>query len=194
MTTPISRLLDDSDLIAKAQAGHAEAMHELLSLIRPAVVRFCRGKLASYPGGLDAADDVAQETCVAVFHYLPNYQNRGAPFMAWVYGIAGNKVIDAQRKFRRTNHLPVDDLPEQVEPSPTPEELLITSANVQAAASLIAQLPERMQQVLWMRATGATAIDIGAALGMTASACRVTQHRAMVKLRKMAEDLEDLSA
>jgi len=180
----------DQDLVASAKAGDPAALQELISAVRPAVFRYCRSRLATYAGGAEAADDVAQETCVAVLKVLPRYERQGAPFAAFVYAIASNKVADAQRGFRRSAVL-VDEFPEQVEPSQTPEERVISSASVQATNDLLAQLPERTRQVLLLRANGLAADVIGQQLGMTANAVRVAQHRGVIKLRQLIEGSEE---
>lgn len=176
--------LSDAELVALAQAGDPYALDSLISAVRPMVLKYCRSRLATYAGGLDTADDVAQETCVAVLRVLPRYEDKGVPFAAFVYAIAANKVADAQRGFSRSAVL-VDELPDRAEPSPTPEEHALTASDLRAARELLSQLPERTQQVLLMRATGASAELVGKRLGMTANAVRVAQHRAAAKLRAL---------
>ncbi len=184
--------LSDHVLVAGAQAGDPQAIDTLISLVRPAVYNYCRHRLANYPGGIEASDDAAQETCVAILKVLPNYQQQGAPFRSFVYAIAANKVADAQRRFSRSAVL-VDEFPEQTEPSPTPEERMIADADVQAAYQLLRQLPDRMREVLMLRAGGASAEMIGERLGLTANAVRVTQHRAVAKLRDLIESSAEYS-
>ena len=180
----------DAALVDEAKAGDPQALQTLITAIRPLVFRYCRSRLATYAGGLDAADDVAQETCVAVLKVLPRYERQGAPFAAFVYAIASNKVADAQRSFRRSAVL-VDELPDQTEPSPTPEERVMSSASVQAANELLGRLPEKTQQVLLLRAGGLSADLVGQRLGMTANAVRVAQHRGVTKLRQLIEDSDE---
>lgn len=180
----------DHDLVADAQAGDRGAVDALITAVRPLVLRYCRSRLGSYAGGLDAADDVAQETCVAVLRALPRYQRQGPPFVAFVYAIASNKVADAQRGFRRSAVL-VEEVPDQTEPSPTPEERVLSTASVQGANELLARLPARTRQVLLLRAGGLSAELVGQQLGMTPNAVRVAQHRGAAKLRQMIESSEE---
>lgn len=180
----------DHELVADAQAGDPAAIEKLIAAIRPLVFRYCRSRLASYAGGLDAADDVAQETCVAVLKVLPRYERQGPPFVAFVYAIASNKVADAQRSFRRSAVL-VDELPDQTEPSPTPEERVLSTASVEGANQLLARLPAKTRQVLLLRAGGLDAESVGERMGMTANAVRVAQHRGVTKLRQMIETSEE---
>jgi RNA polymerase sigma-70 factor (ECF subfamily) len=187
VTRETGHLLADQALVAGAQAGDRQAMDDLITIVRPAIFRYCRSRLASYAGGADAADDVAQETCVAIFNVLPRYQDQGVPFAAWVFAIAGNKIADAQRRYSRAAVL-VDEFPEQIEPSETPEERIISLDNVRAAGQLLGRLPRRAQQVLMLRAQGVSADGIGEHLGMSANAVRVAQHRGMARLRQLASE------
>ena len=84
-------------LIVAAVRGDRGARDELLALIQPLVLRYCRGKLGRQESVLGSADDVAQEVCVAVVGALGRYQPAGLSFRAFVYGIAAHKVADAFR-------------------------------------------------------------------------------------------------
>ncbi|MGQ0631039.1 MAG: hypothetical protein ACT4P1_08340, partial [Sporichthyaceae bacterium] len=54
-----------------AIAGEPGAIDTLLATIRPMVLRYCRGRLGRVPGAEYAADDAAQEACIAVLTALP---------------------------------------------------------------------------------------------------------------------------
>ena len=140
--------------------------------------------------GVDAADDVAQETCMAVLRVLPRYQDKGAPFAAFVYAIASNKVADAQRGFSRSALL-VEEFPEQTETSLTPEEEAMSAVDRRSAIKLLNRLPVRMREVLMLRATGLSADQVGERVGISANAVRVAQHRAGAKLRVIIETSEE---
>ncbi|MET1004036.1 MAG: sigma-70 family RNA polymerase sigma factor [Propionibacteriaceae bacterium] len=180
----------DSALIGRAQRGDAAAMEDLLGCLRPDIFRYCRFKLASYGGGIEAADDAAQETCLAISMMLNGYRDEGAPFKAWVYAIAANKVTDSQRRYGRSAVL-VDEFPEQVDPTPTPEELAISSLEVRVALKLTERLPPQMRQVLLLRAAGASAKSVAEQLGMSSGAVDVNHHRAVTKLRQLVADSDE---
>jgi RNA polymerase sigma-70 factor (ECF subfamily) len=191
MTTGSVRLQACAGLVLRAQAGNAEAMHDLIAVVRPAVLHYCRYRLGSYAGGSDAADDVTQETCLAVASVLPSYTVQGPPFSAWVYAIAANKVADSQRRWGRAALL-VDELPEQVDPSRTPEETAIASMELETALGLVARLPDGMREVVLRRAGGATAKMVAADLGISAGAVDVSFHRAVTRLRQFVDESDEL--
>src|ERR1700755_46371 len=108
-------------LSARAIQGDGVATEELLKVVHRMVRRYCRARLARFPGAEHSADDVSQEVCVAVLTALPRYRDEGRPFEAFVYRIAANKVADAQRAFYRLA-VPVADLPEIRDDAYGPEQ------------------------------------------------------------------------
>ena len=88
------------ELVARAMAGDRVAVGNVIAIIRPLVVRYCRARLGR-ERSFATADDVAQEVCLAVLTALPGYRVQGRPFLAFVYGIASHKVIDAHRAATR---------------------------------------------------------------------------------------------
>jgi RNA polymerase sigma-70 factor (ECF subfamily) len=158
----------------------------LLERVRLVAHRYSRARLATYPGGAHLADDVAQEICIAVLHALPRYRDRGKPFEAFVYGIAARKVADALRALHR-HPIPTEDLPEKIDETPSPEDRAVFASQVEAATALLDTLPETLREIMLLRvAAGMSAEETGAALGMTAGAVRVAQHRALLKMRRLA--------
>src|SRR5919205_133016 len=101
-------------LAARAVEGDAQAAESLLGAVHRMVHRYCRARLARFPGAEHAADDVAQEVCIAVLSALPRYRDEGKPFEAFVYKIAANKVADSQRSTYRTA-VPTDDIPDVID-------------------------------------------------------------------------------
>lgn len=152
------------------------------------VVRYCRARLDRIAGPHHAADDVAQEVCIAVLCALPRYRDMGRPFVSFVYGIAAHKVADAQRASAR-QAIPVEDLPDQPDDGPGPEEMAVASLEAERVRALLARLPAQQHRLLVLRVlSGLSAEETGAALGMSAGAVRVAQHRALARLRAMVTE------
>lgn len=179
---------DLSALASRAQLGGLTDVEVLLERVRLVAHRYCRARLASYPGGLHLADDVAQEICIAVLSALPRYRDRGKPFEAFVYGIAARKVADAVRGLHR-HPIPTDELPESVDGEPTPEDQAVFASQVAVANALLEKLPDNLREIMLLRvAAGLSAEETGAALGMTAGAVRVAQHRGLARMRQLAAE------
>lgn len=173
-------------LAARAVRGDADATDTLLRVVRRLVHRYCRARLGRYPGAVDAADDAAQEVCIAVLSALPRYRDQGVPFEAFVYGIASRKVADVQRQAMR-RPVPTADLPDGPDDADGPEETVLRAADADRARALLDLLPEQQREIVTLRvAAGLSAEETGRALGMTAGAVRVAQHRALQRLRALA--------
>jgi len=168
--------------------GQPAAIDTLLRQIRPMVVRYCRARLGRISGHYHAADDVAQEVCIAVLSALPRYQDMGRPFASFVFGIASHKVADALRSASRLA-IPTEDLPDGPDERPGPEETAVAYLEAEQARALLARLPANQQELLVLRVlSGLSAEETGHALGMSAGAVRVAQHRALARLRALAVD------
>ena len=177
----------DPALVRQAAAGDERAAAELMALVRPGIVRYCRASLGPVAGGYTTADDVSQEVCVAVLQALPRYRDVGKPFAAFVYTIAARRVTDAQRAALRASTAPVDVLPEPADAAPGPEERALASDLTSRMAQLLGQLPPAQREIVVLRvAAGLSAEEVGGVLGMTATAVRVAQSRALARLRQLA--------
>ncbi|SDQ84763.1 sigma-70 family RNA polymerase sigma factor [Thermostaphylospora chromogena] len=181
---------DESDLrelTSLAVQGDRRAIESLLGRLRPMVVRYCRARLGRVSGQYHIADDVAQEVCIAVLSALPRYRDMGRPFASFVFGIASHKVADALRSSGRAA-VPTQDLPDGPDEGPGPEETVVRYIEAEHARRLLSRLPENQRELIILRVvSGLSAEETGNVLGMSPGAVRVAQHRALARLRAMAE-------
>jgi len=172
--------------VAAAVAGDAAARDRLLEEIRPLVLRYCRARLGRQESVIGSAEDVAQDVCVAVLAALPGYTVKGLSFRAFVYGIAAHKVTDTFRAIGRNKSEPVADVPDTGVVLDGPEhQALMTELNTRLGG-LLTVLTERQREVLVLRVVvGLSAEETAQAVGSTPGAVRVTQHRALARLRQL---------
>lgn len=127
---------------------------------------------------------------MAVVAALPRWVDQGRPFTAFVYGIAAHKVADAQRRGMRDRSEAVPFLPESADIAAGPEELAVGADEAARARALLDRLPAPQREVLLLRVVaGLSAEQTAAAVGSTAGAVRVAQHRALARLRALAREL-----
>jgi RNA polymerase sigma-70 factor, ECF subfamily len=172
-------------LLRAAVAGEPRARDRLLAEIHPLVLRYCRARLGRQETVMGSADDVAQEVCLAVVNALPGYTLRGLSFRAFVYGIAAHKVTDAFRAIGRNRAEPVADIPDAPLAHDGPEYHLLQVELTERLGALLHLLTPRQREVLVLRiAVGLSAEETAQAVGSTPGAVRVTQHRALNRLRR----------
>jgi RNA polymerase sigma-70 factor (ECF subfamily) len=176
------------DLTADAVGGQPAAIESLLRQIRPMVLRYCRARLGRISGHYQAADDVAQEVCIALLSALPRYRDMGRPFASFVFGIASHKVADAMRS-ASSLAIPTEDLPDEADDRPGPEETAVAYLEAERVRKLLTRLPAQQRELIVLRVlAGMTAQETGNELGMTPGAVRVAQHRALTRLRAIARE------
>jgi RNA polymerase sigma-70 factor (ECF subfamily) len=176
------------DVVAAAVSGDGGAAEELLAFLRPIVVRYCRTKLGRVQRAFIAADDVAQEVCLAVFRALPNYRQLGRPFLSFVYGIAAHKVADVHRAAARDRSQPTPETPDVMTDEEDPEQITLRRELVERTGVLLRTLTPRQRDILVMRIVlGLSAQETADMVGTTADAVRVAQHRALNRLRRTVQ-------
>jgi RNA polymerase sigma-70 factor (ECF subfamily) len=173
---------DLDPLVKDAAEGDPGAVRALLEMLRPVAARYCRARMGGRDLSYLSADDVAQEICLAVLKALPTYQDRGGSFLYLVHAIAANKVADAYRLVSRDR----SDLPEFPLGENEPERRALHVDLGERLNRLVSTLPQLQQEILALRiGVGLSATETAEALGISAGNVRVTQHRAITRLRTM---------
>ena len=139
-----------------------------------------------------SADDVAQEVCLAVLTALPGYRVQGRPFLAFVYGIASHKVIDAHRAATRNRSEPVADVPDAIEVGGRARAARAAGrAHRRDGPHCSSSYPTNNGRSCCLRVVvGLSAEETAEAVGSTPGAVRVAQHRALARLRKSMPEEE----
>ena len=178
--------IDLDVMVDRAVKGDASALDRVLGRIHPVVVRYCRSRMSAGHRSSASADDVAQEVCMAVITALPTFRHEGKPFLAFVYGICAHKVADAHRAAARSRSHSVADVPDSPTTERGPEQRVVANSTAAVIEGMLSTLPETQQEILRLRVVvGLSAEETAEALGMTAGAVRVSQHRALAKLRRL---------
>jgi RNA polymerase sigma-70 factor (ECF subfamily) len=171
-------------VVPEAVSGDRDALREVLEIIRPIVVRYCRARIGAAERSGLSADDVAQEVCLAAMMALPRYREQGRPFLAFVYGIAAHKVADARRAAGRNRAYPTDSVPDFASVRAGPEQLAVDADSATRMNALLQVLPDKQREILILRVVvGLSAEETAATVGSTPGAVRVAQHRALTRLK-----------
>jgi RNA polymerase sigma-70 factor, ECF subfamily len=178
----------DAALVERAVRGDPDATAQLLALVRPGIVRYCRAHLGRFGGRYTTADDVSQEVCIAVLRALPRFRDEGRPFTAFVYGIAAHKIADAHRAaLHHAAVTPTETVLDRPDTTPGPEQQALAADLGRRLSLLLTNLSDQHREIVVLRvAVGLSAEEVGRALGMSAGAVRVAQSRALAHLRTLA--------
>jgi RNA polymerase sigma-70 factor (ECF subfamily) len=173
----------DQELILVAKKGDADAFGRLYERHAPAVFRFIYAHLNSRHD----AEDLTNELFLRVWRVLPDYNDQGVPFKAYLFRIARNMVIDQYRK-KNPEIISDEDIEEQNfrDERPEPEEYFEMHLERQEVREYLQQLREEYRTVLVLRFLGdLSPNETAEVMGKSAGAIRVIQHRALIALRKL---------
>jgi len=170
---------NESQLIQQAKNGHEDALTELYQRHIHTIYRYILFRV----GDAEAAEDIASEVFMQMVRALPRYQDRGAPFAAWLFRIAHDRLVDHLR--RSALHQPAD-LPEAVEDDcPGPETQAETNMNHAHLREAISRLTDEQQAVLQLRFIEDYSLEETARLmNKTVGAIKALQHRALKTLAR----------
>ncbi|MGE5072102.1 MAG: RNA polymerase sigma factor [Anaerolineae bacterium] len=176
-------LEDEKRLVDLAKSGDGEAFSQLYEAYFERVYRFIFFRVTDE----QFAEDLASQVFLKAWENLHRYQPKG-PFLAWLYAIARNTVIDSYRTKKQTVSL------DEAAPIPTQDDKLDDRMQlefeVQALQKAMQQLTQEQQEVITLKfiAEYDTA-QIAKQMGKTEGAIRALQMRALQALaRAMRRD------
>lgn len=173
------RLDADAALVAAAKAGDAAAFGELYERHRDEIYRFCLARTGSVPD----AEDLTSDVFVKALRSLGRYEQRGTPFVAFLYRIARNAAIDRARSRRRTPA--AEELPPQMASGHDVERAAISGTDRATLVAALARLKDSDREVIVLRLIeGYSGLEVSQMIGKSEGAVRILQHRAMERLRK----------
>lgn len=140
----------DEQLLRQLQQGRPGALDVLYSRYSGKLYVFC---LHATRSSRQDAEDLVQDVFVRVIRAAHTFNPEQASFRTWLFCIARNRCIDANRRRSLLRFLPIgqrapqadrrgDVAPENVavDPSPSTEQSMISASVIQAVRDCIAEL------------------------------------------------------
>jgi len=191
--------VDDAELLERLLAGDEKAFTELVVRYNATLIRLA----LYYVNGLASAQDVAQDTWIAVMRGADRFEGRSS-FKTWLFRILVNRARTTGTKESRT--IPVDPTDSgatvsaarfdgggawRVPPEPFTEAIDNAVANekvIRLVHESIARLPEPQQSVVTLRdAEGLSTMEVAELLGLSEANVRVILHRGRARVRNDVE-------
>jgi len=174
----VSSADDLDELVSRAIAGDPGSFGALYEAYAARVFRYL---LARVHEPADA-EDLLHLVFVKVIEALPRYEQRGLPFGAWLFRVAGNAVIDFHRGDRQTTTIdaaadrPAGDLGPAALFEAREERAVVRAA-------LDSLTPDQRDVIVYRFFAGLSPAEIGALMGKREGAVRALQFRALERLR-----------
>jgi RNA polymerase sigma-70 factor (ECF subfamily) len=123
--------------------------------------------------------------------HIPNYEDRGLPFSAWLYRIAHNLVANWHRDNSRRQIVELDDTVRLPGGQEQPESVVVRSEREDFLLKLVNKLPEDRQQLLILKfVDNLSNAEIGEVMGKTEGAIKSLYHRTLLSLRDEVKTLD----
>jgi RNA polymerase sigma-70 factor (ECF subfamily) len=184
--TPVGQ--DDADLAIRASRGEAAAFGVLYDKHVAAIYRYVYYRVRD-----DAeAEDLTSDVFMRALRAMPRYEPRQA-FLAWLYRIARNAVIDRARRGNRQvsfeDALEHPDADRVIEP----DAELLAHSDSQVLRGALAKLTPLQQEVIVLRfLEGYSTLEISRIVGKREGTVRGIQFRAIGALRQLIPSREAL--
>lgn len=201
-STEVEPLPPDDVLVAGLRAGDEATFARLLDTWSRSMVRLAR----SFVSTADSAEDVVQDTWLAVIQGIHRFEGRSS-LKTWVYRILVNTAKNRGVREKRTVLLSDEQGP-TVDPArfqdadgeypghwrefpqawPGPESAVLTGEIQRVIGEALAALPPRQRSVVSLRdIDGHTSAEVCAMLEISAENQRVLLHRARAAVRARLE-------
>lgn len=192
--------MDDAELLQSLLSGDESAFAELVQRYHATLVKVAR----YYVGGVTSAEDVAQDTWIAVIKGVEKFERRSS-FKTWLLRICANRARTFGVKEHRS--IPVD--PNESGPSvsahrfdqggfwsdpPVPftdvvDARLDNAVILGAVRHAIDTLGEPQRAVVTLRdVEGLSTQEVGTLLGLSEANVRVILHRGRARVREIVEE------
>ena len=174
------KLDKDRELVKKAQRGDPHAFGDLYEYHAPAIYRYLYAHLDSQ---MDA-EDLTGEVFIKAWQSLPKYVERGVPFLAFLFRIARNTLVDYYRQSNRFEQKAPDDMDGYKSDEISESELVSNRMEHQQLLAVLGKLRPDYQSVLTLRFISELSPEETAqVMNRSVGAIRVLQHRALAVLR-----------
>ena len=177
-------LENERHLVLQAQAGHSEAFGQLYDAYMERIYRFVYFRVEDQ----QTAEDITSQVFLKAWSNLDRFQFSRTPYLAWLYTIAHNAVIDHYRTRKVTTAL--DDVQlSQPDHSEVVENEIDLTVEMQSVKSALQTLTDDQQKVLTLKfIEGMSNNEIARQLGKREGAIRALQMRGLQALAKQLEE------
>lgn len=176
----------EAPLVNRAKSGDSEAFAQLYDAYVARVYRYIYFRVTDDA----AAEDLSSQVFLKAWESLDRYEMGSSPFVAWLYTIARNLVIDYYRTKKES--VPLEEV-HMLAHHETPVEEVESRFDLQAMRDALQFLTDDQQQVLILKfIAGLPNENVARIMNKREGAVRALQMRALQTMAKYMEKKEVL--
>lgn len=177
-------LPNERQLVLQAQDGNSEAFGQLYDAYMERIYRFVYFRVEDQ----QTAEDITSQVFLKAWNNLDRFSFSRTPYLAWLYTIAHNAVIDHYRTRKVTTALDDVQLSQQDHAEAVENEIDQTS-EMKLVKEALQLLTDDQQKVLTLKfIEGMSNHEIASHLGKREGAIRALQMRGLQALAKQLEE------
>src|SRR5512134_2424997 len=177
-------LPNERQLVLQAQDGNSEAFGQLYDAYMERIYRFVYFRVEDQ----QTAEDITSQVFLKAWSNLDRFQFSRTPYLAWLYTIAHNAVIDHYRT-RKVNTALDDVQLSHPDHSEAVENEIDLTVEMQSVKSALQTLTDDQQKALTLKfSEGMANNEIARHLGKREGAIRALQMRGLQALAKQLEE------
>jgi RNA polymerase sigma-70 factor (ECF subfamily) len=138
--------------------------------------------LRSQLGSAVDAEDVTSQVFVKAYEAYARYEPRHSTPAAWLFQIARNAALDHHRRAGRRGRME-RALAREAEPAADPGIMAQERILYRELMGALAALPERHREVIGLRHSGLSFLEVGQLMDCSEDAAKMLYHRALKVLR-----------
>ncbi len=136
-------------------------------------------------GNSHDAEDLTTRVFMRAMQHIPQYEDQGVPFSAWLYRIARNLVANWHRDQNRRQILSLEDMNQWHFREESPELALEWAEHKDTLYNAIRRLPRDRQELLILKFVDRLSnAEIGEILDRSEGAIKSLYHRTLLALRE----------
>jgi len=172
---------DEAEIVWQARHGSRDAFGQLYARHHATIARYVATRVRN-PA---ESEDITEAIFESAWRAVGRYKEQGVPFLAWLYRLAHNRVIDHYRAQRPTLSL----IPEVHESLVDGDNSLENNVNGADLIEALGLLTDEQRQVILMRFVyGLNGREVAQAMDKREDAVRALQFRALATLRRILTD------
>ncbi|MDQ3962972.1 MAG: RNA polymerase sigma factor [Actinomycetota bacterium] len=171
------------ELLATRSADDLDAFTELYDRYHRRVYRFVRSQTPD-----DAtAEDLTAQTFFRALSSAGTFDGRGS-YKSWLFRIAHN-TVSSWRLHRTKSPIVLEEVPEHVDPSPSPASVLVAGEERSLVWRVVSSLAPAQREAISLRyIEDLTTQEIAEITGRSRGAVRILLHRGRTALRRAFEE------
>jgi RNA polymerase sigma-70 factor (ECF subfamily) len=182
----------DQALAARAKSDRA-AFGALYERHVTAIYRYVYYRV----GNREDAEDLTAKVFARALKHIPNYNDRGLPFTAWLYRIAHNVVANFHRDSKRRPVMPLDEaelLNVHVTAGDDADYKIDSERERARLLAAIHRLPEERQHLIVLKFVEQKQnAEIGQIMNRSVGAIKSLYHRTLAQLREVLDEMNQMT-